>query len=62
MGKCPTCEKECGNIKENPDFPFCSDRCRLVDLWNWLNGEYGVFEPLPNVDEDPDKPDQFWRN
>lgn len=25
-----------------PDFPFCSPRCRLVDLGRWLDGEYRI--------------------
>ena len=24
------------------DFPFCSERCRLVDLHKWLSGRYAV--------------------
>jgi hypothetical protein len=27
---------------ENPAFPFCSDRCRLLDLGKWLGEEYRV--------------------
>jgi uncharacterized protein len=25
-----------------PEFPFCSPRCRLLDLGRWLNGEYRI--------------------
>jgi endogenous inhibitor of DNA gyrase (YacG/DUF329 family) len=37
---CPTCKKTV-----EPDaktFPFCSERCRLVDLGNWLDGKYRI--------------------
>jgi endogenous inhibitor of DNA gyrase (YacG/DUF329 family) len=42
-GKCPTCRGEA--IKEgNKLWPFCSERCHLVDLGRWLNEEYRVPE------------------
>jgi len=28
--------------KDNPAYPFCSERCRLVDLGRWLGEEYRV--------------------
>lgn len=42
---CPTCRKpvamsELG--KPGSAFPFCSDRCRLVDLNRWLTGRYQI--------------------
>lgn len=42
--KCPTCK---GRVPADPeartrDFPFCCERCRLVDLGRWLSGEYRV--------------------
>jgi uncharacterized protein len=49
--KCPICRK---NVVwgENPSRPFCSERCRLIDLGNWASGEYSVpAGPLPEVDE-----------
>jgi endogenous inhibitor of DNA gyrase (YacG/DUF329 family) len=39
--KCPTCGKKV-EWKDNPFRPFCSDRCRLVDLGRWVEGEYRV--------------------
>jgi endogenous inhibitor of DNA gyrase (YacG/DUF329 family) len=40
---------------ENPTFPFCTDRCRLVDLGAWFNEEYRVpGKPAPMTpEEDP---------
>ena len=33
--------------QENAAYPFCSDRCRLVDLAKWLGEEYRVPGPRP---------------
>jgi endogenous inhibitor of DNA gyrase (YacG/DUF329 family) len=30
---------------EWPDFPFCSARCRLIDLGRWLGEDYAVEAP-----------------
>ena len=38
--KCPICKKEVA--LGEPDFPFCSERCRLIDLGNWASEEYGI--------------------
>lgn len=49
--KCP----RCGNEKEsagNPYRPFCSERCKLIDLGNWLTDTYRISKT--NVDEDED--------
>jgi len=39
---CPICKKEARPRTENRNFPFCSDRCKTVDLGNWLNETYRV--------------------
>ena len=45
--KCPTCSKPV-DWKDNPARPFCSERCQLVDLGRWVEGEYRVpGEPVP---------------
>jgi endogenous inhibitor of DNA gyrase (YacG/DUF329 family) len=36
----------------NPYRPFCSERCRLIDLDNWISGVYSI--PTKNTDEDED--------
>jgi endogenous inhibitor of DNA gyrase (YacG/DUF329 family) len=46
---CPVCGKPLA-----PQFrPFCSARCRQVDLGRWLAGDYAIpaSEPLPDDDE-----------
>jgi endogenous inhibitor of DNA gyrase (YacG/DUF329 family) len=40
---CPLCKKVLESVP--PDFPsrpFCSARCKLVDLHNWLGGSYRI--------------------
>lgn len=44
--KCPTCKKQ-GAWFSGPFGPFCSHRCKLVDLGKWLGEEHRVSEPLP---------------
>jgi endogenous inhibitor of DNA gyrase (YacG/DUF329 family) len=39
--KCPTCKKK-SEWNDNPWRPFCTERCRLLDLGKWLNEEYSV--------------------
>ncbi|HEY3127986.1 MAG TPA: DNA gyrase inhibitor YacG [Acidobacteriota bacterium] len=39
--RCPQCRKEISR-ENNPYFPFCSERCRLVDLDKWLSGDYAI--------------------
>jgi endogenous inhibitor of DNA gyrase (YacG/DUF329 family) len=54
--RCPTCK---GFVKA-PDaqdadsarfFPFCSERCRLIDLGAWLDGAYKISTPVEKTDE-----------
>ncbi len=41
----------------NPAFPFCSPRCKQVDLGKWLGEEYRVPEKAPDEREDEQAPD-----
>jgi hypothetical protein len=41
--KCPICKKDVALGVE--DFPFCSERCRLIDLGKWASEEYKISEP-----------------
>jgi endogenous inhibitor of DNA gyrase (YacG/DUF329 family) len=43
---CPICRTPAGRRQENRNFPFCSDRCRMIDLGRWLGEEYAISEPL----------------
>ena len=38
--KCPICKKEVA--LSEPEFPFCSERCRLLDLGNWASEKYAI--------------------
>ena len=38
---CPNCKKETA-WEENPFRPFCSERCRLIDLGKWASDEYRI--------------------
>ena len=40
--KCPTCEKEVEWSKQNAFRPFCSERCKLIDLGAWASETYAV--------------------
>jgi endogenous inhibitor of DNA gyrase (YacG/DUF329 family) len=42
MARCPICKKNARPRTENPAYPFCSPRCKQVDLGKWLNEEYRV--------------------
>lgn len=40
--KCPTCRKETDYSADNPFRPFCSDRCKVLDLGAWADEKYRV--------------------
>ncbi|MFZ0319511.1 MAG: DNA gyrase inhibitor YacG [Candidatus Sulfotelmatobacter sp.] len=43
--RCPICKKV---VKSgDPEFPFCSDRCRTIDLGKWASGGYVI----PSVED-----------
>ncbi len=41
---CPVCRKELRyrDLRKVPHFPFCSERCQMVDLSRWLTGAYRI--------------------
>ncbi len=45
---CPICKKPVTPDVE--DFPFCSERCRLLDLGAWASGSYRVSSPALDPD------------
>jgi len=57
--KCPICKKAV--TAATPDFPFCSDHCREIDLGKWATGAYVISSPATDADEaipdlqDPDE-------
>ena len=40
--ECPTCDKAVAWISSNKFRPFCSDRCRLIDLGEWADGNRAI--------------------
>ncbi len=54
--KCPIC----GRLVpfDDPNMPFCSDRCRMADLANWATDKYvipgGTVEPVDESDDSPE--------
>lgn len=58
--KCPTCKKVIPSASTGSDgkkklngkfFPFCSERCKLLDMGAWFEGKYSI----PVSDEDVDE-------
>ncbi len=47
---CPICKKAVG--EDAPEFPFCSERCRIIDLGNWASEKYVVTTPAPVEGDD----------
>ncbi|HVE54602.1 MAG TPA: DNA gyrase inhibitor YacG [Ramlibacter sp.] len=51
--RCPTCKKAVNAPTPGEPmgaFPFCSDRCKLIDLGRWLDGKYQI--PVAEEDDD----------
>ncbi len=48
---------ECRRPSARDHYPFCSDRCRNMDLARWLNGAYAI--PVTEDEEKPDYKDDY---
>ena len=46
--RCPTCRTIV--LRSDEHFPFCSDRCRLIDLGKWASGAYKISSPVFDPD------------
>jgi endogenous inhibitor of DNA gyrase (YacG/DUF329 family) len=54
--RCPVCNREFEPATSGA-LPFCSDRCRTIDLGRWLGEVYAVpVVPDPEADELPEEP------
>ena len=53
---CPICNKQLAGdaVRKSEFFPFCSERCRHVDLFRWSDGKYAIVEPLTQLPEELD--------
>jgi uncharacterized protein len=44
QARCPICRKPTDS-EAQADFPFCSERCKLLDLGNWASEKYVISSP-----------------
>jgi endogenous inhibitor of DNA gyrase (YacG/DUF329 family) len=51
--KCPICKKAVSTAQEF--FPFCSERCKIIDLGNWASEKYMVSTPIQPEDAERDE-------
>ncbi|RUM88258.1 MAG: DNA gyrase inhibitor YacG [Thermodesulfatator sp.] len=49
--RCPVCRRPV-SWEGNPYRPFCSERCRLVDLDRWLSEDYRISIPREALEEE----------
>ena len=49
--KCPICKKDVA--PGGPDIPFCSERCKLIDLGNGASEKYVISTPINPREEEP---------
>ena len=47
--KCPICKKDVA--LHDPYLPFCSERCKLIDLGNWASEKYVISTPVEQQEE-----------
>jgi endogenous inhibitor of DNA gyrase (YacG/DUF329 family) len=47
--RCPICKQAVKST--GPDFPFCSERCRTIDLGKWASGAYVISSPVGDAEE-----------
>ena len=49
---CPICEKQTSLDEKNPFRPFCCERCRLIDLGQWIEESYTIPESVyPDIND-----------
>jgi uncharacterized protein len=49
---CPNCKKQSEYNSSNPFRPFCSERCKMIDLGDWANENYRIPDNKPIDDLD----------
>jgi hypothetical protein len=55
--RCSICRKPVDLSVANPFRPFCSERCRTIDLGKWVAGDYRI--PDDSVDPDNEHPADY---
>ena len=54
--RCPTCSAPVAATPPDRWFPFCTERCKLVDLGRWMSGHYAIDPATGSIDIiDPDE-------
>jgi endogenous inhibitor of DNA gyrase (YacG/DUF329 family) len=58
---CPTCQRPVEWSEASPFRPFCSDRCKLIDLGAWITEKHAIpgeelVASFEDSDDDPDRP------
>ncbi len=54
--KCPICKKEVA--WDDPFMPFCSERCKTIDLGHWASEKYVISTPLPRAEPEEEEDDE----
>jgi endogenous inhibitor of DNA gyrase (YacG/DUF329 family) len=54
--KCPTCGRSIEWSDQSPFRPFCSERCRVIDLGAWLSEKHAI--PSDGTDPAAESPDE----
>lgn len=49
---CPQCQQDSEWSEANPFRPFCSERCKLIDLGAWANEEYQIVDKTSDDEND----------
>ena len=50
--KCPICKKDVA--PDSPYHPFCSERCKIIDLGNWASEKYVISTPVQPAGSEED--------
>ena len=54
--KCPICKAEVAI--DGPQMPFCSERCRTIDLGNWASERYVISEPTTDRPQEEEEEEE----
>lgn len=54
--KCPICGKAVE--RSHREYPFCSGRCRRIDLGNWASGKYVISTPIAQSNSSEEDADE----
>lgn len=55
---CPTCQKDVHWHADSPHRPFCSERCKLIDLGEWASESYAIAAQEDNAEWQAMKSDE----